>query len=250
MIYRGLALLVVACPCALVIATPVSIVSAMSNAARRGVLVKGGVYLEELAGVRAVAFDKTGTLTQGEPAVTDVVALGPWSAEAVLAAAVSLEAWSEHPLAQAVVRAGEARGLARLAADEFEALPGRGVRGRLPGMPAADPENAAPGETGATGADGRALRLYAGNVRLFEELGLTDPDAAAHVERFHGEGKTTVLVGTEQRVLGVIALGRRTPAGGGGGRGRTKASRNRAHDDSDGGQPAGRPDRGRSGRRR
>lgn len=205
-IYRGLALLVVACPCALVIATPVSIVSAISNAARRGVLVKGGVYLEELAGVRAVAFDKTGTLTQGEPAVTDVVALGPWSAEAVLAAAVSLEAWSEHPLAQAVVRAGEARGLARLAADEFEALPGRGVRGRLPGMPAADPENAAPGETGATGADGRALRLYAGNVRLFEELGLTDPDAAAHVERFHGEGKTTVLVGTEQRVLGVIAL--------------------------------------------
>lgn len=202
-IYRGLALLVVACPCALVIATPVSIVSAISSAARRGVLVKGGVYLEELARLNVIAFDKTGTLTKGRPAVTDVAALGDWSEDDVLRAAVSLEALSEHPLASAIVRAGEARGIVPLAVDAFEALPGRGVRGVLT-------------DTSGTADKAQSLAvtknfvaaepLYVGNVRLFDELGVTDPDAAAHVERLQSEGKTTMLVGTERRVLGVIAV--------------------------------------------
>ncbi len=193
-IYRALALLVVACPCALVVATPVSIVSAISSAARRGVLVKGGVYLEELARLRAVAFDKTGTLTEGRPAVTDVAALGGWSEDEVLRAAASLETRSEHPLAKAVVRAAEERGLAPAEVTEFEALPGRGVRGVLTGAP------------GAAGKAGAAEPLYVGSRRLFEALGAMQPEAEAQVERFQSEGKTTMLVGTAQRVLGVMAL--------------------------------------------
>ncbi|MFN8511597.1 MAG: heavy metal translocating P-type ATPase [Thermomicrobiales bacterium] len=145
-LYRALALLVVACPCALVISVPVSVISALSNAARRGVLIKGGAYLEQLAKVRAVAFDKTGTLTAGAPAVVGLRSVDCTNAtgtisgdcaacEEMLALAHAVERRSEHPLAKAIVAAGSARGIDRRypAADEERAQTGRGVTGLVAG---------------------------------------------------------------------------------------------------------------------
>jgi len=139
-LYRALVVLVAACPCALVISTPVTIVSAISRAGRDGVLVKGGAYLELAGRVRAVAFDKTGTLTMGRPAVTRVIAIGDGVADTVhardrlLALAAALEAHSTHPLARAVVAAAAERGLDLANVSEFEELPGQGVSGQLSGV--------------------------------------------------------------------------------------------------------------------
>ena len=137
-------LLVIACPCALVISTPVSIVSAISAAARHGVLIKGGVYLEALGRLRAIAFDKTGTLTVGRPALTEALCIDHEkrasancpSCEDVLALAAAVERRSAHPLASAVVQAAEARQLSGryAAAEGVEALIGRGVRGLVAGQ--------------------------------------------------------------------------------------------------------------------
>lgn len=143
-VYRALVLLVIACPCALVISTPVSIVSAIANAARSGVLINGGAYLEELGSLKAIAFDKTGTLTVGRPQVVDVRCIGhpegmAWTecpdCQQMLARAAAVERRSEHPLAQAVVQAAQEQGLDSLlpAAEAVEALTGRGVRGRVNG---------------------------------------------------------------------------------------------------------------------
>jgi Cd2+/Zn2+-exporting ATPase len=129
---RALVVLVVSCPCALVISTPVSIVSAITRASRDGVLVKGGAFLEAAAGIRAVAFDKTGTLTSGHPALVAVESLGTWTREEVLAIASALESHSNHPVARAIVAAAPARSLARV--DAYTETPGRGVRGVLDGV--------------------------------------------------------------------------------------------------------------------
>ncbi len=142
-LYRALTLLVIACPCALVIATPVAVVSAISAAARLGVLIKGGAYLEALGRVKVVAFDKTGTLTQGQPTLVNIVCVDNCCGEArqvdllaacdhcdaMLAAAAAVERHSSHPLAQAVTAAAEVRGLPRLAASSVKNLPGQGVQG-------------------------------------------------------------------------------------------------------------------------
>jgi Cd2+/Zn2+-exporting ATPase len=132
-IYRGLVLLVIACPCALVISTPVSIVAALSAAARRGVLVKGGMVLERLATVDAVAFDKTGTLTLGQLSVGDVQPYGHWTSDDVLRWAAAVEARSAHPLARAILEAARQRRLVWSDAAQFASMPGLGARAVVDG---------------------------------------------------------------------------------------------------------------------
>jgi Cd2+/Zn2+-exporting ATPase len=183
--------LIIACPCALVISTPVSIVSAISNAARQGVLFKGGAYLEAAGGLRVVAFDKTGTLTHGEPEVTDVVVANheTTSHDQLLALAAGVESGSEHPLARAIVRAAEERGVDFPVAAEVKAMTGRGVRGWLDDT-----------------------RLTVGNRTLYEELGISIPDTLAAqgeaLEEEHGKTVMFVASATDDRasIRGLIAV--------------------------------------------
>jgi Cd2+/Zn2+-exporting ATPase len=183
-IYRALTLLVVACPCALVISTPVSIVSALGAATRHGVLVKGGATLENLGRVRAVAFDKTGTLTQGRPQVVKVEAFDG-DEKGLLLKAAAAEARSEHPLARAIVHAArEARnGTPLQEADEFKALRGLGAEARVGG------------ET-----------VYVGSGRLFDEKNIALNGASERLDVLQSEGNTVVLVGDGRQAEGVIAL--------------------------------------------
>jgi Cd2+/Zn2+-exporting ATPase len=169
--YRSLVLLVIACPCALVISTPVSIVSALTAASRRGVLVKGGAHLEDMGRVRAVVFDKTGTLTGGAPAVTDVLPAGGSAAEA-LALAAAVESRSAHPVAAAVVRYARQQGIPWEPASGVVEFPGRGAGGRVGGV-----------------------RVLVGSHRLFDERGLCDHRLDAELSRLEAQGKTAVLVG-------------------------------------------------------
>jgi Cd2+/Zn2+-exporting ATPase len=186
--YRALVLLVVACPCALVISTPVSIVAAIGAATRRGVLIKGGSALEELGRVRVVAFDKTGTLTVGLPQVVSVEALDGDSTR-LLQLAAAAEARSEHPLARALVHASresrkDSRDTSALPeASDFMAFPGLGARALV---------------------DGR--EIYVGNRRFFAEQGLPLDGIVPRLDALNAEGKTAVLVGTPKGVLGVVAL--------------------------------------------
>ena len=182
-IYRSLVLLVISCPCALVISTPVSIVSALAAAARKGVLIKGGARLEKLAGVRCVAFDKTGTLTKGRLRVTHVLPVNGASPADVLRAAASLETRSEHPIGRAIVEHASAASIVAVAADAFYALPGRGAEGRI-------------------GAEA----IVVGSHRLFEERGLCSPAMEAALETLSAEGCSTVMVAAAGRAIGVIGV--------------------------------------------
>jgi Cd2+/Zn2+-exporting ATPase len=182
-IYRGLALLVVACPCALVVSTPVAIVSAIAKAARHGVLIKGGIYLEAAGSLQAIAFDKTGTLTRGEPVVTDIVAVADWQETDLLSRTAGLEARSEHPLAAAIVKEAELKGCNLAPAEEFTAIVGRGAQATV-------------------GAE----LLYVGNERLFNELGVNILPVAAIIDRLQREGKIAVLIGTSEEIKGIIAV--------------------------------------------
>jgi Cd2+/Zn2+-exporting ATPase len=181
--YRALALLVVACPCALVISTPVSIVSALTAAAREGVLIKGGAHLERLGAVRAMAFDKTGTLTLGKVTVTDVLAVDGASTDGVLAVAASLELRSEHPIGRAIVTSARTAGVAIEPGEGFRALPGLGAEATVAAAPA-----------------------IVGSHRLFEERRLCTPSLHARIDEVHGRGGTPVLVGHDGAALGVISL--------------------------------------------
>jgi Cd2+/Zn2+-exporting ATPase len=185
--YRALVMLVIACPCALVISTPVSIVSGLAAAARRGVLIKGGTCLEALGSLRAVAFDKTGTLTVGGPHVTDVLPLDGATPEEILATASAVEARSEHPLAEAVRRRAQETGARPPGVEGFEALPGRGARGRVNGM-----------------------AVHVGSHRLIEDLGVCGPEVEAHATRLEDEGKTVVFVASQAGVIGLIAVADQT----------------------------------------
>ncbi|MBS1252128.1 MAG: Cadmium-transporting ATPase [Anaerolineales bacterium] len=199
-LYRALALLVIACPCALVISTPVSIVSAISRAARNGVLVKGGAYLEMAGALKVIAFDKTGTLTRGQPAVSEILCAdgccldeqGRNDSDAkcddcddVLALAAAVESRSEHPLAQAITREAASRGLDEIygAADDVTALPGRGVRGRVNGK-----------------------HVIVGSHRHFDENHLHSDFLCRQIDNAEAEGQTTMLVHDGEVVRGYIAV--------------------------------------------
>jgi len=165
---RGLTLLVIACPCALVISTPVSVVSAVTSAARNGVLIKGGDSLERMGEVRAMAFDKSGTLTHGRAELVEIVSLDGTNEDVVLGVAAAAEARSEHPLGRAIVRAARVRGLQpeSTRVDEFASMPGRGVRARIGGE-----------------------RFVVGRPTL-----LADPGRIPELARLTREGRTTVLL--------------------------------------------------------
>lgn len=184
-IYRAMTLLVVASPCALVISTPASTLSALANAAHRGILFKGSRYLETAGAVGTVAFDKTGTLTEGRPSVTEVAAFGAWTEDELLRRTASAERFSEHPLGEAIVAAAQARRLDLLPASDFRAVVGKGILARVGGE-----------------------ELAIGNEPHFAELG-TPPlgrDAAIVVRRLRGAGKTVVLVGDRTGVQGAVAI--------------------------------------------
>lgn len=184
--YKALVLLVIACPCALVISTPVTIVSGLAAAAKHGVLIKGGTYLEIGHRLKAIAFDKTGTLTRGKPVVTDMIPWATLSEKQTLQLAASLDALSEHPIAEAIVTFWEKNNpeASLLLVESFEAIPGRGVTGTIDGQ-----------------------RYFLGNHRLAEEKGICNADIEVRLNQLEKQGKTTIVLGTEQNVLGILAVG-------------------------------------------
>nr|WP_312375329.1 heavy metal translocating P-type ATPase [Stutzerimonas nitrititolerans] len=182
-LYRALVLLVVACPCALVISTPVTIVSGLAVAARRGILIKGGVYLENGRKITHLALDKTGTITCGKPVQTDFLALADGAYEASRSAAASLAHRSDHPVSQAIARTAAEQSVALYEVENFEALPGRGVRGSI---------------------DGRRYQL--GNQRLLAELGFGSPALEGTLDQLERQGKTAVILSDEHRVLALFGV--------------------------------------------
>ena len=182
-IYRSLVLLVIACPCALVISTPVSIVAALTAAARNGILVKGGLFIEIPARLRAIAFDKTGTLTLGQPAVVESVPLNDHSQRELLARAAALEARSHHPLARAVLAYAKELGVETLAAEDFQILQGKGATGRIQGKV-----------------------YWLGSHRYLEERGQETPKVHDLIEAMSQGGRSVVVVGTADHVCGLIAI--------------------------------------------
>jgi Zn2+/Cd2+-exporting ATPase len=180
-IYRSLVLLVIACPCALVISTPVSIVAALSAAARNGVLIKGGAHLERLADVRVVAFDKTGTLTRGEPQVNDVIAVDGQQTSHILRYAAAVEARSEHALARAITHRASEIGLDLPVAQGFMSTPGRGAEARVDDH-----------------------HVIVGNDAMLTSRGITVPPEA--MESLRRRGSTVVCVAIDGRIHGFIAV--------------------------------------------
>jgi Cd2+/Zn2+-exporting ATPase len=180
--YKALVMLVIACPCALVISTPVTIVSGLAAAARKGILIKGGVYLEEGRKMRTLALDKTGTLTYGKPTQTDFVVLNG-DAEEVRGLAASLAARSDHPVSLSIARAATDAGIRLHEVDSFAAIPGRGVRGTI---------------------DGYVYQL--GNHRLIEELGLCSTAIESQLLALEQQGKTAVLLTNQTGVLALFAV--------------------------------------------
>lgn len=178
--YKALVLLVIACPCALVISTPVTVVSALASAARRGILIKGGVYLEDARKLKAIAFDKTGTITEGKPKLVESVAIDGGDGATHLALAASLAGRSDHPVSRAIA---EGLRLGGVAVGDFQALPGRGVQGTV---------------------DGAAFLL--GNHRLIEDRGLCSPALEARLAVHENQGRTVTLLASQSAVLALFAV--------------------------------------------
>ena len=181
--YRGLVVLVVSCSCGIALSIPVAVVAAIGNAARNGILFKGGVHLEGAATIEAVAFDKTGTLTIGRPQVTDVVPIGDHGRNDILRLAASLEFRSEHPLGEAIVRKAREEEIPFNPAEEFEALVGLGAKGKVNGK-----------------------EFFVGGMRLFLDRKIPVESIQSSVSFHEEQGKTTILLGDEKEILGVIAI--------------------------------------------
>jgi Cd2+/Zn2+-exporting ATPase len=182
-IYKALVLLVIACPCALVISTPVTIVSGLAAAARKGILIKGGVYLEEGRKLAWLALDKTGTITHGKPVQTDAEHIGGMNLVETRRIAASLAARSDHPVSQSIARSAQDNFVGLMAVDAFEAIAGRGVRGVIEGR-----------------------RYSLGNHRLVEESGLCSSSLELRLETLEREGKTVVALSSEHEVLALFAV--------------------------------------------
>ena len=181
--YRGLVLLVISCPCALVISTPVSVVSAISGGARRGVLYKGGLFLERMGLIRVVAFDKTGTLTQGRPRVEEVIPLNGCSVKEVLKVAASAENRSEHHLARAVLDKAREENIEIVQAQGFTAVSGKGVAIIF-----------------------QERRVFTGSPQFFRELGMDLSEQEPRIAELSSRGKTVILVGSEDDLMGMITV--------------------------------------------
>lgn len=181
--YKGLVVLVVGCPCALVISTPIAIVTAIGNAARNGVLIKGGIHLEETGQIKVVAFDKTGTLTEGRPEVTDVLTVSSLTEDEVLQQAASIEKFSQHPLASSIMRAAEKLPVGLLAVDQFQSITGKGAKAKI----------------------GEHL-VHVGSPNLFKELHAMDESIEQQILTLQKQGKTVMLVWSEAGLEGIIAV--------------------------------------------
>lgn len=182
-VYSGLAVLVVGCPCALVVSTPVAIVTAIGNAARNGVLIKGGIHLEETGQLRAIALDKTGTLTRGEPEVTDVIPFTDIDVKEVLSVARAIEEFSQHPLASAITREAIRLQATAYEGDHFTSITGKGAK-----------------------ADVQGVEYFIGSPSLFESLTAISPEIKNKIVRLQAEGKTVMLLGTKTSIDGLIAV--------------------------------------------
>ncbi|WP_182868803.1 heavy metal translocating P-type ATPase [Rhodopirellula sp. JC639] len=182
-IYRSLVLLVIACPCALVISTPVSVVASLAAAARNGVLVKGGVFIELPGKLVAIAMDKTGTLTKGAPEVIDVVPMNDHDEEELLTRGGALELNSNHPLARAIVDETKKRGMTMPPAESFETIQGKGATGVINGK-----------------------SYWLGSHRYLEQRGQETPEVHQQLEAMQEAGRTVVVIGNDQHVCGFITL--------------------------------------------
>jgi Cd2+/Zn2+-exporting ATPase len=179
--YKALLLLLISCPCALALSTPISIVSGITSGAKNGALFKGGVYIEKLAKIDTFAFDKTGTLSEGRPVVTDVITFNDHSKREVLRIASSLECLSEHPLGKAIVELAEKEGLSLECVDEFTVIIGKGVKGKI--------ENES---------------YIVGSMKLFNPEVISEIDKT--LIKLEDEAKTIVIVGKKNKVTGVIGI--------------------------------------------
>ncbi|MDT2874420.1 heavy metal translocating P-type ATPase [Lactococcus lactis] len=184
-LYQGLSILVVGCPCSLVISTPVSIVSAIGNAAKNSVLVKGGVYLEEIGHLRAIAFDKTGTLTKGKPVVTDFIATSSETDINYLSIISSLESLSQHPLASAILNEADKTNVdyKSIQIEDFQSITGKGLTGIH-----------------------QNIRYYIGSPKLFSASVIEETAVKVQYRQFQEQGKTAMYFGTDEQILGVIAV--------------------------------------------
>jgi len=181
-IYKGLMLLVIACPCALVISTPVAIVTALGNAAKNGVLIKGGTFLENAGSINAIAFDKTGTLTEGKPKVTDVLVFND-SEENMLSIARTLEEYSTHPIAKTIVNYAKAKSIQAKSGAQFKNRAGKGIQATIGNV-----------------------TYFAGNVKLFQEVGTPINNHLEQILSLQDEGKTIVIIGTVESISGIICV--------------------------------------------
>ena len=181
--YRGLVVLVVSCSCGIALSVPVAVVAAIGNAARHGVLIKGGIYLELAEKLKVIAFDKTGTITIGKPAVTDTIPMNNQREETILQLAASIENYSEHPLGETIVSKAKERGLNLLTVDTFKSLPGMGVKARI-----------------------GTQEYCIGNKRLFSQFSIRIDKALVQISELEKQGKTVVLLGSQKELLGIIAV--------------------------------------------